>query len=413
MNMHQIFFQPQDILFCKDGRPMTGTACKGDQLPAPHVITAAILAGLHRVETEVDELDKLSHNRFRRGGFTAQKRKVTGSHDQKFGSLKVAGPFLCQRKEGADPIWYFPTPADLLRVDSTSSLYPLEEKMGDSSLHPQLKPLVNRLAPSKEKPGNWLSAKGWEQYLQEEEVSKDFFRTTTYFMSSEPHTGIGISPESGTTEKGMIYTSSRLRLKDGVELVTLAQMNNKSNEDALAKLFPKDGILQVGGEGRVCNTRRVNNGNCLPNSPEINGNRVKWTLLTPSIFPAIEQDKHTGGWLPNWIQKDNLEVQLLDGPGANKAKRLKVKAGERIKAKLISAAVGKPDILTGWSAYSGDENRSGAKSTLLAVPAGSVYYFEAENHEEAKKLAEALSWPNRRSTLMGEKGYGIGLCSNW
>ena len=69
-------------------------------------------------------------------------------------------------------------------------------------------------------------------------------------------------------------------------------------------------------------------------------------------------------------------------------------------------------------------NEGGAKSAHLAVPAGAVYYFEADSEDQAQKLASALNWHgsttenpstiiNRRSTLFGEKGFGLGLCSEW
>jgi hypothetical protein len=57
------------------------------------------------------------------------------------------------------------------------------------------------------------------------------------------------------------------------------------------------------------------------------------------------------------------------------------------------------------------------------VPAGAVYYFEADSAEAAAQLAAALNWhgsdanpttmKNRRSTLMGEKGFGLGVCGTW
>jgi hypothetical protein len=52
-----------------------------------------------------------------------------------------------------------------------------------------------------------------------------------------------------------------------------------------------------------------------------------------------------------------------------------------------------------------------------------VYYFEAESEAAAQALAAALNWhgrdtspttiKNRRSTLMGEKGFGLGVCGPW
>ena len=81
-------------------------------------------------------------------------------------------------------------------------------------------------------------------------------------------------------------------------------------------------------------------------------------------------------------------------------------------------------------AMSGDARKAGAKSTHLAVPADAVYYFEAGPNpeldttaeQEAQKLAAALNWhgdtagttiKNRRSTLLGEKGFGLGVCGTW
>ena len=59
----------------------------------------------------------------------------------------------------------------------------------------------------------------------------------------------------------------------------------------------------------------------------------------------------------------------------------------------------------------------------MAVPAGSVYYFECESEEDSRKLVKALNWhgdepkgtriTNRRSSILGEKGYGVGVCSSW
>ena len=83
-------------------------------------------------------------------------------------------------------------------------------------------------------------------------------------------------------------------------------------------------------------------------------------------------------------------------------------------------------MVTGWALP--DEavgEQGGAQSTHFAVPAGAVYYFEAASPNEAKNLADALNWhgaingtetrkiKNRRSTLLGEKGFGLGVCGTW
>ncbi len=64
----------------------------------------------------------------------------------------------------------------------------------------------------------------------------------------------------------------------------------------------------------------------------------------------------------------------------------------------------------------------GAKFTRLAVPAGAAYYFEADSETDATNLASALNWHgvtpgttirNRRSMLVGEKGFRLGVCGTW
>jgi len=100
-------------------------------------------------------------------------------------------------------------------------------------------------------------------------------------------------------------------------------------------------------------------------------------------------------------------------------------------ARLVAAIVPKPIVVTGWAlGIPGPEDDhpatatvGGAKSTHLAVPAGAVYYFEADSPEAAAQLAATLNWhggdtndaeiKNRRSTLLGEKGYGLGVCGTW
>jgi hypothetical protein len=65
-----------------------------------------------------------------------------------------------------------------------------------------------------------------------------------------------------------------------------------------------------------------------------------------------------------------------------------------IKAYLVAAIVPKPLVVTGWALSQEEAERpeGGAKSTHLAVPAGAVYYFEAETERDAIALAAALNW---------------------
>jgi hypothetical protein len=179
----------------------------------------------------------------------------------------------------------------------------------------------------------------------------------------------------------------------------------------------------------------------LPVAAQITGTRVKWVLLTPAIFPAIdagiskrgtERKAHPGGWLPTWICPDTGKVLLEIISDEERKRRRHLNASGKgyasnpnIPAHLVAAITGKPIPVTGYALPNSadpDRDEGGAKSTHLAVPAGAVYYFECANPEAAQSLAAALNWhgntagtaiKNRRSTLMGEKGFGLGVCGTW
>ena len=79
----------------------------------------------------------------------------------------------------------------------------------------------------------------------------------------------------------------------------------------------------------------------------------------------------------------------------------------RINARLVAACISKPIHFSGW-----DLGEQGPKPTLVAVPAGSVYYFEADTDEDARALVGALH-SRTRSDYFGEKGMGLGYCGTW
>ncbi len=197
----------------------------------------------------------------------------------------------------------------------------------------------------------------------------------------------------------------------------------------------------MGGQQRTCSARRIVSEGKLPlpagmgDGFAVDGTShlVKWILLTPAIWPQIPEGIsrrgtptkfHPGGWLPNWISPDSGEVLLQTISFEERRSRRTLNYGGKgysstpnISARLVAAMVGKAVPVTGYALpIEGDVEREGggAKSAHLAVPAGSVYYFEAGTADDAVKLAAALNWHgrdkdfraigNRRSTVMGEKG---------
>jgi hypothetical protein len=449
--MNTILLQPTDVLFFRDGRPMTASlAGHGAAWPLPNVINAAFHAALHRAG-----LDGAHEHRRGGRGIYAENAK----RDCKFGSLVTAGPFPVS-SEGC---WFFPRPGDLL--DDTLSPVLVPERSTDwgntSNLTEPLRfAVASRREPSKDcRAKAWLSCEAFDAYLRHE---NDFNLTgkavdDSEFCDAEHSIGIEIDPATGTAGQGeangKFYSAHYLRLREGWRLGVGAQAIDedygKHDGDLVKALFNGTNLsIIVGGQQRICTATRLPESTLrLPRGintgfHECGGKHlIKWILFTPAVWPIIPPESkegktmtpHAGGWLPNWIHSQSGSVLLLSRKGnirrdysRAKARRVADKA-EPIAAKLVAAVVPKPIVVSGWAlpnetGETAAERNGGAQSTHLAVPAGAVYYFEANSAEDAQKLADALNWhgstdgkeiKNRRSTLLGEKGFGLGVCGTW
>lgn len=427
--MNELILHPHESLFFRDSRPMGGAnSGHGARFPEPHVLNGALHAACHRAFGCQSEVG-YSH------AYRNRNRVRSEKTNERFGSLRSVGPFPVS----ANGEWYMPAPADFVSIEENKpalkvlSQFPFN---GNSSLPEGLMPIVSTRAPNKTAAPRWLKSSAFEKYLNGDSVDSGALVDDTNFFTTEHAIGISIDPITGSAADGEIYSRSSMRFREGCTLGAYVESGNQHGKenDLISQMFPALGLIRIGGEGRVCRVFRKETDTMprLPLGVEIKGCLVKWVLLSPCVFPAIrpterhpETPEHPGGWLPTWIDPNTLKIKLLDGPGRNKAERLKLEAGLPIDAKLVGALILGKQVISGWaqSAESAVEDRGqGARSTLLGVPAGSIYYFEANNIEQAKKLAGALNWHgrnfdhklrNRRSTLLGEKGFGIGVCGNW
>jgi hypothetical protein len=479
--MNTLLLQPTDVLFFRDGRPMSGSlAGHTAAWPLPDVTNHALHAALHRAGLNGVH----THGRGRSGDYSDDPEH----RDRKFGSLLTAGPFPVDGKDR----WFFPRPRDAQGNGSVAvTLCParLHAQAGNdhpwpgSSLPNPLKYAVANTRPPKKGAGGepWISGAAFTAYLRGEpfqfksEGKLGHYRSDADIADTEPQIGIGIDPETGSAAESQIYSAHYLRLREGFRLGVFAKAVDKDFQEqdgdllkALVNGHPPQ--IVVGGQQRIC-TAELCELTELPLPRGLsqpaefqqlpNGNfAVKWVLLAPAIWPEIpartskrgtETRSHPGGWLPNWICPETGAVllRIVDKDERSQRRRLnyqgmgyKTDAGNaaEIPARLVAAVVPKPLVVTGWALpNAADPERGedgGAKSTHLSVPAGAVYYFEADWPEAAVALASALNWhgvapregtrptgvgatpvgvkiKNRRSTLLGEKGYGLGVCGTW
>ncbi|MEI6395928.1 MAG: type III-B CRISPR module-associated Cmr3 family protein, partial [Verrucomicrobiota bacterium] len=160
--MNIILLQPTDVLFFRDGRPMTGSlAGHGAGWPLPNVINAAFHAALHRAKLDGDGSRTLhTHRRGARGLYAENAQR-----DRKFGSLVTAGPFPVKDER----TWFFPRPHDLQDATLQPTLLPADSvDWVQSSLPGPLKfAVANCLPPSKESGAKaWLAKGAYERYLE-------------------------------------------------------------------------------------------------------------------------------------------------------------------------------------------------------------------------------------------------------
>jgi CRISPR-associated protein Cmr3 len=316
----------------------------------------------------------------------------------------------------------------------------------------------NFAPPTKETGAPWWSAAAWQAYLEGNRPEPAELFVNDDLFGGEWTTGIGIDPESQTQDGRRIYSAEYLRLRPDVRCGFLASLRMKRNggedrTECIAHLFKETRTIMVGGQQRQCRVEPVDRAveSLLPmgksrDFEDDGAFRVKWVLLSPAIWPRLESEAahqpHPGGWLPSWICPRSGKVLLRHRSGKvrrvwdeNRKRTVRQAENETdIDACLVGACVPKPVPVTGWTERlhllkeenhwtSDDTGKAhGPRPTYLAVPAGAVYYFEAKSGSDAERLAEALNWHgttakteirNRRSALLGEKGFGLGVCASW
>lgn len=403
---HFFKLTPRDVLFFRNARPMEASdAGEGANWPRPDQLYNAIHNAFLRQWPETQPWEGLLHTfRDKRDGrYTGISKDKNRGSSLRFGALKTFGPFPL-KKDGSNDRLFFPCPLDwgmkLVKCEGTDLPFPLSyaflpKEEGKASF-PAWIPCdeYQDYLNGKDDPFRFLADRSpnapadWKPYEKAE------------LFEADRNIGIAIDPNTGTTVEHQFYQAEYLRLADDVTMAYEAECNikPKGGNGATVDVFAQPGSPRdfvFGGQQGLCRSVEEVNGQrmTIPALPSINGPLVRWTLLTPAVF--------ANGWLPGWC-KDSRKI-----PDDQKSPLGTVMLKGNFHAKLIAARIGKPTVFSGW-----DLQSNAPKPTTLAVPAGSSYVFQCESTDEAKALATVLDYPNRRSDLYGEKGFGIGICSN-
>lgn len=407
---------PLDTLFFRDARPMesgAGSGGHGANWPLPTVVHEALRAALLR---HIGSIPKPGEpNGHLRNG----RRPFIVTKD--FRGLRIRGPFPVGKQQDGRDVFFMPWPKDLaLDADAKAEdqnrrlvrLAPVKGSAGTSDLPTWLHPAAARSRAGKDAPPDWIPIDLFRQAMGSE-LPVSVPRLDRLF-DSERRIGIEIDREKGSAKKEQFYTAEHLRLRPGVRLWIGASIKDNSAENhAMTDLAVLTGTaVALGGESRQC---RVLGGIDMPAVPQppAGSQRIKWVLATHAVF--------NGGWRPNWVSPVDGRVLLKHGEIGRRGGedretwRRRVRALPDIRANLVSAIVSKPVFFSGWDASQPNaEGKSpgGPKPTLLAAPAGSVYFFEAESPEDGDALVLALHGRNQ-SDFLGEKGLGLGYCGTW
>lgn len=348
---------PLDPLMVRDGRPFSAGASDARSLDFP---PPSVTAGALRT----------------RIGFAAREPTAAPfalTPDQAR-AIEVVGPVLAARA-GDRLVLHLPAPRDAVLFSSEEGtavrhgwprhrLAPADAwPAGAHSLPEGLLPVepvgeMPRAKPERSAPPFWTGAE-LEAWLREPAAADHLApERTGPAIVHERRIHLAVDPATGTASDGMLFSTDGLRL-DGRVLLVRA-------EDG--RLVP--GAQTVGGERRLSLLRAEPSVPTWP-APPLSGGRARVVLLTPALF-----------------REGAVPTTLL---------------GARVRA----AAVGRPQVVSGWDLAAG-----GPKPARRMAPAGSVYWVDVPN--DVAGWLERAHWGCVSDDEQDRRdGFGLAVVGVW
>lgn len=237
----------------------------------------------------------------------------------------------------------------------------------------QLPVLAQGAKRSKPESGYWLTQAGWQTYLNGETPEATKLVNSSQLWTFDARVGIGMNEATRSVEEGKLFSTQAVVMhKQGNRIKDDKQTNDLQEADSVADYDvgfvvavsgatpPADGLLRLGGDGRAASIQPVNIALPEPDYKTIaSTKRCRIVLTSPGLFPD--------GWKLPITDSDN-RVTLPGG----------------ITAKLVSAAVPRAEVVSGW-----DLAKWEPKAAQRVASTGSVYWLD-ELEASSGSIEDAL-----------------------
>ncbi|NTV29490.1 MAG: hypothetical protein HGA80_05360 [Candidatus Omnitrophica bacterium] len=389
-----LLIEPQDTLFFRDGRPFGPTDFACSQFPMPQTVAGMLRTHLmHTLDLKSSQMHNLRNN----ADMSLCRRALA--------FIACRGPWLTRPGKDGKMELFVPPPANLYRVNKDKDcrqvlLSPSDKDLpgwtpNRSDLRPLLPPKGENAA---EPETRWLGPRAVSAVLQGKVPEHEDMVCPDKLFTWEERTGVSISPDTGTGENGLIYSTRQMRLQKNIALYAEIGWEAGVPDEVKAafdawggwdKFFPQNGVLlPFGGEGRRVLVRKADRPFEWPCCTADTAQRAFTWLISPVIF--YQHERTSGTRLP-WEPMSC--------------------------GKLVGATCPRPLAVSGWDMAGDEAGRwiSCPRPTRYAVPAGAVYFWERGKHADQDKpfIAGETLIQLAESAKDRANGWGLALKGQW